>query len=175
MALDSTLLDIYSYKGSENLNISLYLVTLILLFISYLKDKGRTGKALRKSWKSFENILPDFLVIILFVGLLMAFLNHDVISKIIGTESGILGVFLASIVGSVTLIPGFVAFPTAAILLDGGAGYAQIAAFVSTLMMVGVVTIPVEIKYFGKKLTLYRNLFAYGFSLVVAAIIGMVI
>ena len=175
MALDSTLLDIYSYKGSENLNISLYLVTLILLFISYLKDKGRTKKALRKSWKSFENILPDFLVVILFVGLLMAFLNHDVISKIIGTESGILGVFLASIVGSVTLIPGFVAFPTAAILLEGGAGYAQIAAFVSTLMMVGVVTIPVEIKYFGKKLTLYRNLFAYGFSLVVAAIIGMVI
>lgn len=175
MALDSTLLDIYSYKGSENLNISLYLVTLILLFISYLKDKGRTKKALRKSWKSFENILPDFLVVILFVGLLMAFLNHDVISKIIGTESGILGVFLASIVGSVTLIPGFVAFPTAAILLEGGAGYAQIAAFVSTLMMVGVVTIPVEIKYFGKKLTLYRNLFAYGFSLIVAAIIGMVI
>lgn len=175
MALDSTLLDIYSYKGSGNLNISLYLVTLILLFISYLKDKGRTKKALRKSWKSFENILPDFLVVILFVGLLMAFLNHDVISKIIGAESGILGVFLASIVGSVTLIPGFVAFPTAAILLEGGAGYAQIAAFVSTLMMVGVVTIPVEIKYFGKKLTLYRNLFAYGFSLIVAAIIGMVI
>lgn len=157
------------------MNISLYVITFGLFFLSYFKDKNRTQKALRKAWKSFENILPDFLVVILFVGLLMAFLNPEFISKIIGAESGILGVFLASIVGSVTLIPGFVAFPTAAILLQGGAGYTQIAAFVSTLMMVGLVTMPVEIKYFGRKLTIYRNLLAYCFSLIVAVIIGMVV
>jgi len=157
------------------LNITLYLVTFGFLLLSFLKDKSRTIKALKKSWKAFENILPDFLVVILFVGVLMAFLNPEVISKIIGAESGIIGVLLASLVGSVTLIPGFVAFPTAAILLKGGAGYTQIAAFVSTLMMVGLVTIPVEMKYFGKKLTIYRNLLAYGFSLIVAAVIGMVI
>lgn len=157
------------------MNITLYLVTFGFLLLSFLKDKGRTIKALKKAWKAFENILPDFLVVILFVGVLMAFLNPEVISKIIGAESGIIGVFLASLVGSVTLIPGFVAFPTAAILLKGGAGYTQIAAFVSTLMMVGLVTIPVEMKYFGKKLTIYRNLLAYGFSLIVAAVIGMVI
>lgn len=157
------------------MNITLYLVTFGFLLLSFLKDKGRTIKALKKAWKAFENILPDFLVVILFVGVLMAFLNPEVISKIIGAESGIIGVFLASLVGSVTLIPGFVAFPTAAILLKGGAGYTQIAAFVSTLMMVGLVTIPVEMKYFGKKLTIYRNLLAYGFSLLAAAVIGMVI
>ncbi len=157
------------------MNITLYLVTFGFLLLSFLKDKSRTIKALKKSWKAFENILPDFLVVILFVGVLMAFLNPEVISKIIGAESGIIGVLLASLVGSVTLIPGFVAFPTAAILLKGGAGYTQIAAFVSTLMMVGLVTIPVEMKYFGKKLTIYRNLLAYGFSLIVAAVIGMVI
>ena len=157
------------------MNITLYLVTFGFLLLSFFKDKSRTIKALKKSWKAFENILPDFLVVILFVGLLMAFLNPEVISKIIGAESGIIGVFLASLVGSVTLIPGFVAFPTAAILLKGGAGYTQIAAFVSTLMMVGLVTLPVEMKYFGKKLTIYRNLLAYGFSLIVAAVIGMVI
>ena len=51
----------------------------------------------------------------------------------------------------------------------------QIAAFVSTLMMVGVVTMPVEIKYFGKKATLLRNGAAFIFSFVVALIIGMVV
>jgi len=157
------------------LNISLYVITLGLLGLSYFRDKNKTKKALKKSWKAFENILPEFLVVILFVGILMAFLNHEVISKIIGADSGALGVFLASIVGSVTLIPGFVAFPTASILLKNGAGYAQIGAFVSTLMMVGVVTMPVEMKYFGKKLTIYRNVLAYIFSLIVAVIIGMVV
>lgn len=41
-------------------------------------------------------------------------------------------------------------------------------------MMVGVMTMPVEIKYFGKRLTIQRNLLAFGFSFVVAFIIGKV-
>ena len=65
-------------------------------------------------------------------------------------------------------------FPTAAMLLKSGAGYIQIAAFISTLMMVGIVTFPVEIKYFGKKLTILRNLTAFVFSFIVALIIGKV-
>jgi len=51
----------------------------------------------------------------------------------------------------------------------------QIGAFVSTLMMVGIVTIPVEVKYFGTKITLYRNAMAYVFSFIVAYAISMVV
>jgi len=50
----------------------------------------------------------------------------------------------------------------------------QIGAFISTLMMVGVVTIPVEIKYFGRKMTLLRNFMAFLFSFFVAYVIGKV-
>jgi hypothetical protein len=63
----------------------------------------------------------------------------------------------------------------AAMLLQGGAGYMQIGAFVSTLMMVGVVTMPIEIKYFGKKLTILRNVLAFAFSFVVALIIRLAV
>ena len=59
--------------------------------------------------------------------------------------------------------------------MENGAGYMQIAAFVSTLMMVGIITIPVEIKYFGKKISILRNVLAFFFSFLVAAIIGMVV
>jgi len=156
-------------------NYILYGVTILLLLISYVKDKSKTKKSLKKAWKAFENILPEFLVVILLVGLLLALLNAEVISKIIGANSGWLGVIGASVVGAITLIPGFVAFPTAAMLLQNGAGYMQIGAFVSSLMMVGIVTMPVEIKYFGKKLTILRNVFAFIFSFIVAAIIGMVV
>lgn len=34
-------------------------------------------------------------------------------------------------------------------------------------MMVGIVTMPIEIKYFGKKATIVRNVTALAFSLVV--------
>ena len=113
-------------------------------------------------------------MVILFVGVMLAVLDPQTISRLIGKDSGWSGVILAAAVGSITLIPGFVAFPTAALILRAGAGYMQIAAFISTLMMVGVVTMPVEIKYFGKKMTLMRNLMAFIFSFFVAYVIGKV-
>ncbi|MDZ5725674.1 permease [Acetobacterium carbinolicum] len=155
-------------------NIALYVVTGVLLLVSFYKDKKKTKMALKKAWKAFENILPEFLVVILLVGLLLAIMNPEMISSIIGDKSGWFGVILAAVIGSITLIPGFVAFPMTALLLDGGAGYMQIGAFISALMMVGIVTIPVEIKYFGKKLTIYRNVLAFLFSFVVALVIGVV-
>lgn len=157
------------------MNTALYIVTIVLLAFSYYKDKKKTRIALRKAWKAFENILPEFLVVILFVGIVLAILNTDIIVKIIGSDSGWFGTVFAAVVGAITLIPGFVAFPMAGLLLKSGAGYMQIGAFVSTLMMVGIVTIPVEIKYFGKKLTILRNLFAFIFSFFVAYIIALVV
>jgi len=130
--------------------------------------------ALIKAWKAFHNILPEFLVIIFLVGFVMAIADQETISKFIGADSGLFGVVLAAVIGSITLIPGFIVFPTAAMLLNGGAGYMQIGSFISTLMMVGVITLPVEIKYFGKKVTYLRNLTAFFFSFIVAGVLSWV-
>lgn len=152
-----------------------YILTAVLLVISYSKNKTKTKKALLKAWKSFENILPQMLGILTTVGIIIALLNPEVISKIIGGSSGYVGVTLAAIVGSITLIPGFIAFPTAAILVQNGAGYMQIGAFISSLMMVGLMTIPMEIRFFGKKSTFIRNFLAFLFSFIVAFVIGKVV
>lgn len=151
-----------------------YILTIILLTISYSKDKSKTKQALKKAWKSFENILPQMLGILTTVGIIIALLNPQVISRVIGSSSGYLGVALAAVVGSITLIPGFIAFPTAAILLQNGAGYMQIGAFISSLMMVGLITMPMEIKFFGRKSTFLRNGMAFLFSFIVAFVIGKV-
>lgn len=156
-------------------NYALYLLAVIFLMISYKKDKKKTKMALKKAWKSFENILPQFLTILAFLGLVLALLSPDIISHLLGQKAGWQGLIIASIIGSITLIPGFIAFPVAAILLKNGAGFAQVAVFVSTLMMVGIVTLPLEIKCFGKKISIMRNMFAYLFSFIVALVIGVVL
>jgi uncharacterized membrane protein YraQ (UPF0718 family) len=156
-------------------NVILYSVTTFLLLLSFFKDRKKTVASLKKAWRSFENILPEFLVVMLFVGVLLAVLNPEVISKIIGAKSGWFGVVVSAIIGAVTLIPGFVAFPTAAMLVENGAGFMQVGAFISSLMMVGVITIPVEKKYFGKKVTLARNASAFLFSFIVAVVIGLAV
>lgn len=150
----------------------LYLIAVLCLGCSYLKNRQKTKMAMKKALKAFENILPQFLVVFLLVAMGMAVLDTETISLVLGKNSGVLGVLAASLVGAITLIPGFVAFPAAAALLQGGAGATQIAAFVSSLMMVGVVTLPLEIQFFGKRAAFLRNFLAYGFSLIAAVFVG---
>jgi len=145
------------------------------LAVSFFKDRKKTKAALIKAWKAFENILPQLLVTLVIIGLAFSVLSPETITDLLGTDSGVLGVLGAALIGSITLIPGFVAFPLAAALLKNGAGYMQIAAFVSTLMMVGIVTLPLEIKTFGKKAAIIRNISAFVFSLIAAVVIGVVL
>jgi uncharacterized membrane protein YraQ (UPF0718 family) len=155
--------------------ILLYLAAGIGLGISFFKDINKTKMALKKALKAFEGILPQFLVVLILVAISLSVLDTATISRFLGTKSGVLGVLAASLVGAITLIPGFIAFPAAAALLQNGAGATQIAAFVSSLMMVGVVTLPMEIKHFGKRATFMRNSFAFVFSLIAALFVGWVV
>ncbi|TXT43579.1 MAG: hypothetical protein FD137_1806 [Spirochaetes bacterium] len=155
--------------------IFLYLIAGVGLGISFLKNKEKTKMALKKAFKAFEGILPQFLVVLVLVAVTLSVLDTATVSRFLGGESGALGILIASLVGAITLIPGFVAFPAAAALLEGGAGATQIAAFVSSLMMVGVVTLPMETKFFGRKAALLRNALAFGFSLLAALFVGWVV
>ena len=153
----------------------LYALAIVGLAISFYRDRQKTKQALLKAWKAFENILPQILTIFLVIGFALAIYPPEMIRTLLGSESGFLGILAAALVGSVTLMPGFVAFPLAAALLKSGAGYMQLAAFVSTLMMVGIVTIPIERKTFGLRATIARNAAAFVFSFAVAIVMGVVL
>jgi uncharacterized membrane protein YraQ (UPF0718 family) len=149
----------------------LYGMASIGLILSFMKDKKKTKQALMKGKKSFLKLLPELVSIMFFVGISLSIIDPSTVSKIIGDQSGILGIIIALVIGSSTLIPGFVAFPLGATLLNNGAGYPQVAAFISTLMAVGVATLPAEIKYFNKSTALVRN----GLTLVICILFTFVI
>ena len=136
------------------------------------RDRKKSIAALKKGWKAFENLLPQFLPIILLIGLGLAILEPSTISRILGKESGLMGMALAALLGSIILMPGFIAFPLAASLLSAGAGYGQIAMLLTTLMMVGVVTLPLESSYFGKRLAIERNVLAFAYAVLSSFILG---
>ena len=152
----------------------LYGAALLWLLISFVKDKAKTKLALKKAWRSFENILPSILAILLLIGFILTFLDEQTISKLLGTDSGVLGMVIAAAVGCITLIPGFVAFPFAASLLAAGAGYAQSAIFISTLMMVGIAALPLEMKCFGKRIALKRNILSLSFAVIASCVVGVI-
>ncbi|MFR1478965.1 MAG: permease [Hydrogeniiclostridium mannosilyticum] len=129
----------------------LYAVTAFLLGVSFLKDRRKTLLSLKRAWKLFVHVLPQFLAILLLVDLLLAAVTPAAIQRVIGAESGFTGMLVAALLGAITLVPVLVAFPVVAELLHNGAGMTQIAVFISTLNMVGFVTLPLEMKYLEKR------------------------
>jgi len=138
-----------------------YTVAVVLLAISWLANRQKTKKALKKAYMSLMKLLPAIIPMILFVGIIMTILSPEVISRLMGSESGLLGIFIGLGFGSVIFMPSFVTFSLGANLLEAGAGYAQVGALVSTLMAVGISSLSIELKYFDKKLTAARNIMAF--------------
>lgn len=155
--------------------IIMYVVALVLFALSFARDRAKTKMAVKKGLKAIEGILPQFLAVIVIIALVLSVLDAKAISKVLGEESGFFGFFMAGLAGAVTLIPGFVAFPAAGELLKNGAGVLQIAAFVSSLMMVGVITLPMEMVTFGKKAAILRNVLAFVFSLLAAFFVAWIV
>lgn len=137
----------------------LYAVSAGGLLASISKDKERTRKAVRKAAAMFWGVLAHFLIILLMTGVFLMVLTPQTVEALIGESSGLPGMVLSALAGAVALVPVLAVFPVISELLGQGAGIAQAAIFISALTTVGVVTLPLEMKYLGRQAALYRNLF----------------
>jgi uncharacterized membrane protein YraQ (UPF0718 family) len=140
---------------------------------SFYKDKKKSGQVLGAAFNSFAKTGIEILGILALVGLLLAWVPESTIRELLGSGSVWLSGILGALLGSVTILPAFVAFPLAASLYERGAYLLTIAAFLTTLTMVGIATVPIEIHHFGKRFALVRNCLSFMMALVIAA--GMVI
>jgi uncharacterized membrane protein YraQ (UPF0718 family) len=143
--------------------------------VSFLLDREKTVLGFKKGLKMFKNILVPFLNILIIISFMLVVIPPQWIGKYLGAGSGPFGFMLAAVVGSITLIPGFISYPIAAGLLQQGASYGTVAVFMTTLMMVGVVTLPLEIKYFGKKVALLRNALSFIVAVIIGILIGIIL
>ena len=150
-----------------------YSITGLILFISFIVNKQKTYKAIKLSFVKFKKIVPTFITMLIFVSVILFLFPDEVISNYLSNSSKIISLLLASLIGSITLMPGFVAFPLSGILLSKGVPYMVLSAFTTTLMMVGIITFPIEREYFGVKVTIIRNMVSFFIALTVALITGI--
>ena len=135
----------------------LYAATVFLLLLSLTFSRQKTTKALKTGTMMFVNLLPPFLSILMLVAIALTLLGPQTIQNWLGSNSGPMAYLVAALTGAIALIPGFVSYPMAGMLVKNGVAYPVIAVFMTTLMMVGIVTLPLEAKFFGMKLALARN------------------
>jgi uncharacterized membrane protein YraQ (UPF0718 family) len=124
-------------------------VALILTAVSYLLDRKKTKAGLKKGYQMFKGIAVPFLNILIVVSFALYLVPQSFVIKYLGSGAGFFGFAIAAIIGSIALIPGFISYPIAATLIRQGASYSTVATFMTTLMMVGIATLPLESKYFG--------------------------
>jgi uncharacterized membrane protein YraQ (UPF0718 family) len=154
--------------------IVLYCLTALALMLSLLKSRAKTRQALGVAWSRFRGVAPTFLQIVCLASVVLTLLPDDIVASYLGSENRWVALAIATGLGSITLLPGFIAFPLAGSLLSKGAAYMVLSAFTTTVMMVGILTIPLERRYFGLKVTLIRNLAGLGIAVAVALVTGWV-
>lgn len=151
----------------------LYIITGFAILLSFIVNSKKTLMAIKIAVKKFVNILPAFLTMLILVSVVLFLVPDKVISNYLGNSNKFVGVTFASFFGSITLMPGFIAFPLCGILLKKGVSYMVLSAFTTTLMMVGVLTYPIEKEYFGMKVTIIRNVISFFIALIVALMTGI--
>ena len=156
------------------LSFALYGLTLAALLLSFLKDPVKTERALRSGFRALASLTPRLLGMVALVALALALLPPDLLSELF-QQNGVAGFALVSVVGSLVTMPAPVAFPLAGTLLKLGVSLPSLAAFITTLTMVGVVTAPLEAAHFGRRFTVMRQLLSFMLAVSVGALMGVVL
>lgn len=153
----------------------LWILTLIWFAFSIVKDKKKTLHSVKMSSGMMKNIAGDILGVLLMIGLLLTLIPPASLEAFLVKNDTFMATVFFALLGSVTLIPAFVAFPLAGSLAQAGAGIMPVVAFITTLTMVGIVTFPLEKKEFGTKFVLVRNGMGFIFAILIAVIMGVIL
>jgi len=144
------------------------------LLFSIVKSRKKTFQAVKIARKMMITTFIDVAGIMAIVALVLALLPPELIKRLLGGENIGLSTLFGAIIGTVTIMPAFIAFPLSKSLYLSGAHLVAIAAFLTTLTMVGLATFQIEIKHFGRRFTLTRNGLSFAAALLIALGMGVI-
>jgi uncharacterized membrane protein YraQ (UPF0718 family) len=153
--------------------IILYAITGAALIASLIADPKKTIAALKTAGKQLYRMLLPFVMMLMIISVVLTIVPDQSLYRVFVNSNRYLSMLIAAGFGSITIMPGFIAFPLAGILLGRGVTYMALSAFTTTLMMVGIITFPLEREYFGLKSSVLRNLLSGLIAFIVALLTGI--
>jgi len=161
----------------ENLLIGMTIfVITIFLYLRYLrKDKTKLADSLLKGSRNLMKNSIRIFAIFIILGILQNFLSKESVGQFLLKFSGFKGIITGALTGTIMMGPVVTGYPISYYLLENGAPYSLIAAFLVSWVMIGIVSITIEVKYLGKKFTIARNIFAFISAIIIAILIGVIL
>ena len=99
------------------------------------------------------SVLPPIMILL---GLMDIWIPRETLMKYMGKKSGIIGIVLAMLIGSIAAGPMYAAFPFTAVLIKKGAKFSNIIIFMYSWCLTKISTLLFEISALGLKFTLVR-------------------
>ena len=130
-------------------------VTTLFIFIL---DKNIGIKTLSSTQSSFLQMLGVLPPIMLLLGLMDVWVPREVLMKYMGDNSGVIGVLLAMLIGSLAAGPMYAAFPFTAVLMKKGVKFSNIIIFMNAWCVTKISTLLFEVSALGFKFTFIRLL-----------------
>ncbi len=147
------------------------LLALILVSIGYYKGEHING--IKHSFNMLKELLPLLIFAFIIAGMVQVLMPKELLSKWIGAESGIRGIFIGTIAGACAPGGPYVSLPIAAGLLRSGASIGTMVAFVTGWSLWAFSRLPMEIGIMGWKFTLIRFLSVFFFPPIAGLIAQM--
>ena len=131
-------------------------IAVVLFVIAYQRGGGEHIQGLRATGNLLLQVLPLLIFAFIIAGILPLLIPAEMVSKWVGSESGIRGIFIGSAMGGI--MPGgpFVSLPIAAGLLHAGANIGTMVAFMTGWSIWAITRLPLEVGLMGWKFTAIR-------------------
>lgn len=139
----------------------------LILVIIYLINNDTGIKAYENTIMNFLSMLKILPPIMLLIGLLDSWVPKETMIKYMGEDSGIKGILIALLLGSLAAGPLYAAFPIAAILMKKGARFAYVIFFLGVWSSSKLPLVIYEYTSFGGVFT-----FIHVFSNLILFLIG---
>jgi len=145
-------------KGSEMLipTLIMGIIAFILLLLAYYRGQGQHIAGIRIALNIMIEILPLLILSFIVAGMIEVLIPKEIISKWIGEGSGIRGILIGTVAGSLTPGGPYVSLPVATGLLRSGASVGTIVAFLTGWSLWAVSRLPMEVGILGWRFTLIR-------------------
>lgn len=138
------------------------ILAFFLLLIGYLRG-GEHIIGLKSALNMVVEILPLLIFAFIVAGMVQVLLPRELLSKWVGLESGMRGIFIGTIAGGLSPGGPYVSLPVVAGLLRAGASVGTMVAFLTGWSLWAVSRLPMDVGILGWRFTIIRLLCTFFF------------
>ena len=126
-------------------------------------------KELKRAGIAVIGMMPMIVAILGLLGLMESFVSKEMLTSLF-TGDAVTDTLVGTLTGAVAVGNAMVSYILGGELLHQGISLYAVTAFVLAWVTLGVVQLPAEAEVFGLRFTVYRNLLAFVFTLLVAIV-----